>query len=55
MDQPSKEVRVRVEAPLPEPVLLPVSEGAGLPKFYYVLIFLTLALSGLSLYLSFRT
>ena len=55
MDEPSKEVRVRVEAPpSPEPAPLPELQAEErLPKFYYALIFLTLALAGVSLYFCF--
>ena len=54
MDQVYKEARVRVEAPRLELSPLPISDTAErMPNFYYILIFLTLACSGLSLYLSF--
>ncbi len=52
-EQPYKEPRVRVEAPKPESVFLPVSELEYLPKFYVALTFLTLLFSGASLYLTF--
>ena len=53
MDQPYKEVRVRIEAPPPELVPMPLRQLEHFPKFYYVLVLLTFLLSGLSLYLSF--
>ena len=55
MDETPKEVRVRVEAPPPsEPAPLPeLEEDVHLPKFFYALIFLTLALAGVSLYFCF--
>ena len=49
-----KEARVRVEAPRFDLLALPNSDAAErMPNFYYLLIFLTLVFSGLSLYLSF--
>ena len=52
MDQPYREVRVRVEAPPLEPAPMPLRQLERFPKFYYVLVLLTFLLSGLSLFLS---
>ncbi len=54
-DQPIKEVRVRVEAPPAEPLPLEVqAPGEDLGKIFYALMALTIVLSGISLFLSFR-
>lgn len=55
MDQPIKEVRVRVEAPPSDP-LPPDIQGPAeeLGKVFYALMALTIVLSGISLFLSFR-
>jgi len=58
MDQPPKEIRIRIEAPheppAPGPSPLNLNEET-VSRFYYGLLFLAFVFSGLGIYFSFFT